>query len=33
MPEALTVNLLPPEATLRYEREPSLFRAPCSEKS
>ena len=34
MPEALTVNLLPPEATLRYEREPSLFRAevlaqPC----
>ena len=27
MPEALTVNLLPPEATLRYEREPSLFRA------
>jgi predicted AAA+ superfamily ATPase len=25
--EAFTVNLLPPEATLRYEREPSLFRA------
>jgi hypothetical protein len=25
IPEALTVNLLPPEATLRYEREPSLF--------
>jgi uncharacterized protein len=27
LPDALTVNLLPPEATLRYEREPSLFRA------
>ncbi len=24
--DAFTVNLLPPEATLRYEREPSLFR-------
>jgi len=27
LPDAFTVNLLPPEATLRYEREPSLFRA------
>ncbi|HVR30966.1 MAG TPA: AAA family ATPase, partial [Thermoanaerobaculia bacterium] len=27
LPEAFTVNLLPPQATLRYEREPSLFRA------
>jgi hypothetical protein len=27
LPEAFTVNLLPPETTLRYEREPSLFRA------
>jgi predicted AAA+ superfamily ATPase len=27
LPEAFTINLLPPEATLRYEREPSLFRA------
>lgn len=24
--EPFTVNLLPPEATLRYEREPSRFR-------
>jgi predicted AAA+ superfamily ATPase len=27
LPGAFTINLLPPEATLRYEREPSLFRA------
>ena len=27
LPDSFTVNLLPPETTLRYEREPSLFRA------